>query len=1168
MFNKMKRLFTSSLFILLLSVTLQAQVLSLNVSDQPLRDVLPQVEQQCDWHFFYNSSLPGLDSRVTVNLTNVQLEQALKQLFAGTGIVYKLTDNKVIVLTAEEKKSATRPVSGTVIDKATNEPIIGASVIIKGTTQGTITDYEGQFVLDASTGQYIEISYLGYEPYDLRVNANADNYRVALTESTSQLDEVVVVGYGAQKKVNLTGAVSVVDQKEIVGRPTPNMAVALQGVDPALNVTMSAGGPGASYNFNIRGSASINNASTTKPLVLVDGVEMDLSRINSNDIESVSILKDASASAIYGSKAAAGVILVTTKSGKEGLAPQVTIDAKAGFKTETTEHDFITQGFWSAYISDIFMRQHTNYAMTTYTDADYAELWMRINDKTENPERPWVVTQPDGSYKYYANFNWYDYYYKSTRPVQDYNISLKGGNERVNYFVSARYFTEDGMIRIDNDKWHQVSTRAKVNINIKPWMHYGVNFSFFSSRYTYPGTTSSRELFRVGSLHAMAYIPATNPDGSAVYLNPWIYSGQGTVGDGMNALLIYGKHKNTNINREMVMQHSLSFDLYKNLSLNADYSLTWRMKEISNRSVKVPYSCKEGTTDVIENFRSVDSYHQQLARYMTHNYNVYLRWTPTWDKHSLTLTAGYNGEMYRYHSLEAERMDLMTEDLSSFNFAKGEVTDLSESIKTASTNGFFARVNYDWAGRYLFEVSVRADASSRFAPGYRWAVAPGGSIGWRMSEEPFWEPIQGWWSNAKIRLSAGQLANQMTGYYDYIQSVDADGMFTQSITLDGQSVLSYATEADPNAGTLTWEKMTTYDAGLDLSWLNNRLSLTGDIYMRNTEGMLNTGTALPSVYGATDPKKNSANMSTKGWELSLVWRDQQKVAGKPFRYEIGGGVGNYKTIITKYNNPEKLLSTYYEGQVLGEIWGYEIDGLFASQQEVDDYMTKVNPVESEVYTDIMAVMDSEAPGLHPGDVRYVDLNGDGKITSGNGTVDNPGDRRVIGNRLPKYNYNFHVSADWYGIDLSIYFQGVGHCDWYPLNEATTYWGPYSRPYQGFMAQDFMTRVWSEDNPNAYFPRYRAYEALGSANSLGPTNNRYMLNVGYLRLKNITLGYTLPCWKKVFSEFRIYFSAENPWYWSPLQQYCRSIDPEQAIAGSQAITYGFARSFTFGLTATF
>lgn len=1067
-----------------------------------------------------------------------------------------------------ESKGATRPIKGVVIDKMTDEPIIGASIAVKGTATGTITDFDGQFTIEAATGQYLQISYIGYETYEQRVAANNDMYRITLIEATSELDEVVVVGYGSQKKVNLTGAVSVIDQKDIVGRPTPNMATALQGIDPALNLTMSAGGPGAGYEFNIRGVASINNSSTTKPLVLVDGVEMDLARVNSNDIESVSILKDASAAAIYGSKAAAGVILVTTKSGKEGLAPQVTVDVKAGWKAPTTEHDFITQGFWSAYISDIFMLQHTKTAMTTYTDADYAELWMRLNDETENPERPWVVTQNDGTYKYYANFDWYDQLYNSNRPMQDYNISLKGGNDRINYFISGRYFMEDGMYKQNTDRWHQITQRAKVNINIKPWLHYGVNFSFFSSKYTYPGTESSRELFRVGSLHAMAYIPATNPDGSAVYLNPWIYSGMGTVGDGMSALLLYGKHKNENINREMVVQNTLTFDITKQLTLNADYSFKWRLKEISNRSVKVPYSSKEGTTDYIDNFRSVDSYHQQLARYQTHNYNVYLRWAPTWDRHSLIVTAGYNGEMYRYHSLEAVRLDLMTEDLSSFNFAKGEVTELSESIKTYATNGFFARVNYNWAERYLFELSVRADASSRFAPGYRWAVTPGGSFGWRMSEEPFWENISDWWTNAKIRLSAGQLANQMTGYYDYIQSVSADGVFDQEITLDGSSVLTYATEADPNAGTLTWEKMTTYDAGLDLAWLNNRLTFTGDIYMRNTEGMLNTGTALPSVYGATDPKQNSANMSTKGWELSILWRDKHKVAGKTFNYEIGGGVGNYKTVITKYNNPEKLLSTYYEGQVLGEIWGYEIDGLFASWDEVNDYLTTVNPIESEVYTDIMKEVNSAAPGLHPGDVRYVDLDGDGKITSGNSTVDNPGDRRVIGNKLPRYNYNFHVSADWYGVDFSLYFQGVGRRDWYPNTESTTFWGPYSRPYQGFMETTFMNNVWSEDNPDAYFPRYRAYEALGSANSLGPANTRYMQNIGYLRLKNVTIGYTLPCWKKVFSDFRIYFSAENPWYWSPLQKYTRSIDPESANASSQAITYGFAKSFTFGITATF
>ncbi len=1151
----------------MLAVSLFAQGITLSIKDQPIRQVLPKIEEVSGWHFFYNStSLVGLDKIVSLELQNATIDQALAKLFNGAGIAYQKRENNVIVLSNEEKHP--EGISGVVYDQQ-NQPIIGAAVAVRGTTVGTVTDFDGKFFLEnVRPGQYLQISYLGYETYEQRVTQNQQNYKVFLKETLSELEEVVVVGYGAQKKINMTGAVSVVSQKDIVGRPTANMATALQGADPALNITMHSGGPGSNYDFNIRGLASLNNSDRTKPLVLVDGVEMDLSRVSTNDIESVNILKDASASAIYGSKAAAGVIIINTKSGKEGLAPHVTVDAKAGWKTETTEHDYITQGFWSAYISDIFMLQHTKTAMTTYTDADYAELWMRLNDETENPERPWVVVQPDGSYKYYANFNWYDHFYKKIRPMQDYNVSLRGGNDRVNYFISGRYYTEDGMYRQNNDKWHQFSTRAKINFRIKPWLRYGINFSFFSTKYSWPGTESSREVFRVGSLHTMAYVPSTNPDGSSVYLNPWIYSGQGTVGDGMNALLNYGKHKNYQNNRELMMQHSLTFDLAKNLTLNADYSFTWRFQEIMNRSVRVPYSAKVGTTEYIENFRSVNSLYQKLARFQDHNYNVYIAWTPSWDQHHLALTAGYNGEMYRYHSIKAERMDLMTEDMSNFNFAKGEVTDLSETVEAFATNGVFGRINYDWAGRYLFEVTVRADGSSRFAKGYRWAIAPAGSFGWRISEEPFWDSVKSWWTNAKFRLSAGQLANQLTGYYDYIQSINTDGNFEQSITLDGSTVLTYATEDDPNAGTLTWEKMTTYDAGLDLGFLDNRLNFTGDLYIRDTEGMLNTGTALPSVYGATDPKKNSANMRTMGWEFSLSWRDRQKVAGKDFSYEVSFGLGNYKTKITKYNNPEKLLTTYYEGQILGEIWGYEIDGLFRDEQEVNDYLAKVNVDESIGYTDIVFETDSRAPGVHPGDVRYVDRNGDGVISSGNNTADNPGDRYVIGNTLPKYNYNFHVNADWYGVDLGIYFQGVGHRDWYPSTEATTYWGPYSRPYQSFMRKDFMSFVWSEDNPDAYFPRYRAYEALGSRNSLGPANNRYLQDIGYIRLKNVTIGYTLPCWKKVFSEFRIYFTGENLWYWSPMKKYCNSIDPESAGAISQAITYGFAKSFTFGISATF
>lgn len=1166
----MKRILFAIVFVLLNVSIILAQTVSLNVQNQAIRDVLPMIEQQSGYHFFYNSSsLRGLDKHVTINLKNASLSSILNVLFDGSTIEYQIVDKVIALNNSEVKKDAQQGrVNGVVVDEK-GDPIIGASVLQKNTSNGTITDMDGRFTLEGvKPGSFLEISYLGYEQYDLRTTSTSSDYRVTLKESTAALDEVVVVGYGAQKKVNLTGAVSVVSAEDVVGRPTANSVTALQGADPSLNIQMSAGGPGASYKIDVRGVASINSSSTTTPLVLVDGVEMDLSRVNANDIESVSILKDASAAAIYGSKAAAGVVLVTTKNGKEGLAPQVTFDAKAGWKSTTTKHDYITQGFWSAYISDLFMKHHTKYAMTTYTDADYAELWMRLDDVTEDPERPWTVTQTNGQYKYYANNDWYDTYYKKIRPMQDYNISLKGGNEKVNYYVSGRYYTEDGMFRQNTDKWNQFSTRGKVNVNLKKWLHYGLNFSFFSSDYTYPGTESSRELFRVGSLHAMSFIPSTNPDGTSVYLNPYVYSGQGTVGDGMNALLNYGKHKNINKNREMVVKNNLTFDLYKNLTLNADYSFTWRMKEISNRSVKVPYSAAEGSTALIDNFRSVDSYHQQLARYQTHIYNVYLNWNPTWEQHHLGLTAGYNGEMYRYHSLEAKRMDLMTEDLSSFNFASGEVTDLSESIKTYATNGFFGRLNYDFAGRYLLEVSVRADGSSRFAPGYRWSVAPGGSLGWRMSEEPFWEKISPWWNNSKLRFSAGQLGNQMTGYYDYIQSVNTAGTFDQSITLDGSSVLTYATESDPNAGTLTWEKMTTYDLGLDWGFLNNRLNFTGDYYIRNTTGMLNTGVALPAVYGAADPKENSADMRTYGWELSLSWRDQRNVAGKPFRYEISAGLGDYKTIVTKYNNPTKILTTYYEGMTLGEIWGYHIDGLFQEQEEIDAYMANVDVVNSVVYTDIVGETASSSPGLHPGDVRYLDLNGDGVVNTGNNTLDNPGDRKVIGNSLPRFSYNFRLGLDWYGIDVSIFFQGVGHRDWYPSTEATTFWGPYSRPYQGFMEKDFMKNVWSESNRNAYFPLYRAYEALGSANSLGPVNDRYMQNIAYLRMKNVTVGYTLPCWKNVFSQFRIYFSAENPCYYSPLMKYCKSIDPESAAAISQGITYGFAKSFTFGITATF
>lgn len=436
-----------------------------------------------------------------------------------------------------------------------------------------------------------------------------------------------------------------------------------------------------------------------------------------------------------------------------------------------------------------------------------------------------------------------------------------------------------------------------------------------------------------------------------------------------------------------------------------------------------------------------------------------------------------------------------------------------------------------------------------------------------MSEEPFWEPISGWWSNSKLRLSAGQLGNQLTGFYDYIQTIYTGNDFTQSITLDGTTPLAYASVSAPNAGDLTWEKMTTYDAGLDLGFFKNRLTFTGDIYIRNTTDMLIEGVSLPSVYGASAPKTNSADMRTMGWELSLAWHDTRKVAGKDLRYEVSFGLGNYKSTITRFNNATKTITDacpYYEGMTLGEIWGYRTDGLFKTDEEAASYTVD----QYLVNQDIAITPDIAGKGLHAGDLKYLDLDGDNVITEGENSANNYGDKTIIGNSLPRYNYNIRAGLDFYGFDVSIFFQGVGRRDWYPAREAVTFWGPFSRPYQGYIRPQFMSLVWSEDNPDAYFPRYRAYEALGGINSLGQANDRYLQNIGYIRLKNITVGYTLPCWKKAFSEFRVYFSGENLWYWSPMKKYCDSIDPESAAGNSQGLTYEFGTTFTFGITASF
>lgn len=1152
--------------LVLISALVTSAGMTASFTSLPLRKAFKEIERVSELHFLYKENLPGLDQKVSLTLNNASEKSVLDQLFKGTPLTYKIQNKNTVVVyerkakqEADAKDKTTMSIAGTVIDE-TGEPLIGASVMVKGTSVGAVTDLEGHYELKSvPKGAQVDVSYVGYTGKSAKIT-NTGNYDFKLLPNAQVLQEMVVVGYGTQKKVNLTGAVSVVDSKEIGGRPTGNAATALQGVDPALNLAIGSGSPNSSANLDIRGTTSINGG---KPLVLVDGVEMDLTRVNANDIESVSVLKDASASAIYGAKASAGVVLVTTKSGQNESKPTITVDLKAGWRNPTVSNDYITTGFWSAYINDLFYYEHAGRNYTSYDDQDMAQLWMRVDQPVETEERPWAVPDSRSSYyKYFANTDWHDHFFRKSRPMQDYNLSLSGGSKKINYYVSGRAYLEDGMIRQNNDKFKSFSLRAKLNAELTSWLTYRFNTSFFKSDYDYPGTNSTSDIFKYACQHGLAFLPSLNPDGTSVAYNPHTTT---TARFGMNALLNYGKHKNEQDTNDFMVKNSFEIKPFKWWTIFADYAYSFRNMEYRGRRVNVPYSNIPGVVEIMggEDWAPLkDQLTRTMENHSRQTINVYTTFNPSFGNHNFQATLGMNAEIYHSRRFKAVRLDLMSEEVNSLNVATGIVDELTDTRNNAVTQGYFARVNYDYDGRYLIEVSGRYDGSSRFHKDHRWGFFPSASAGWRISEEKFWDALAPVWNNAKLRLSYGSLGNQQVGYYDYIQTLSSTGTIDK-LTFDGTNRVPYAVEGSPVAGDLTWEKVITYNVGLDLGFFNNRLQLSGDMYIRDTKDMLTSGADLPAVYGAKVPRSNCADLRTRGWELGVTWRDNFTLLNSPFTYTIGAGIGDHTTEITKFDNQSRKLGTHYVGEKLGEIWGYDIDGLFASDEEAAAYTPDVSLVCSDILN------AGPVRGLHAGDVRYVDRNHDGIISPGENTVDNPGDMFIIGNTTPRYNYNFRGSFEWKGIDFSIFFQGVGKRDWYPGNEANTFWGPYGRCYQSFIPSDFMNQVWSEDNPDAYFPRYRGYEGR-SSNSMGKKNTRYLQNLAYLRLKSLSIGYTLPVLKNVFESIRIYFAAENLAYWSPFKKHCSSIDPENAMtaADDTANDYGFAKTFTFGLNIVF
>ena len=1149
-----------------------------------MREVIKELEETTEYRFFYNDGIKGLNSPISVDVEAADINAVMDAIAKQANVAYVLKSGHQIVLSSVKtvQQQGNKKVTGTITDPK-GEPIIGANVVVKGSTNGTITDIDGHFSIEVTPNAILQVSYIGYVAQDVPVG-NKDNLVISIHEDTQKLDEVVVVGYGSQKKVNLTGAVEQVTSDVFEGRPTANATQMLEGVVPNLNISLSDGKPGRTADFNVRGAGSINGGSA---LVLIDGVEGDPSMLNPNDIESISVLKDAAASAIYGARAPFGVVLITTKNATEGK-PKVTWSSSYSLQSPQNVPDVVSDGYiWAKHFYDAYFNYNQANPSGINKTQQFSVAWLdEYKRRHETGDFGTVISDGSigtkGRYVYYPEgTDYYDLMYKKSVFAQNQNLSISGSDGKFDYYLSGRFYSYDGLFDSDEqtDKFKTYNMRFKGGYQLTPWLKISNNFEFSHNKYYNPITYSegSGVVWRNIADEGHPSSPLFNPDGTMTY------SAVYTVGD-----LLYGRSgittKNSNLKNTTTFNAKFLGD---RLRVNGDFTYQQKTQEKTKKQVRSPYA-RSADANGESKIEYITGTYSNLAETTDHtNYlatNLFAEFEETFaEKHYFKAMAGWNYEKSSFKRIYAYNDDLLTDDVDNMNLVMGtDNRSITSQWKAYQFGGAFFRLNYAFDDRYLLEVNGRYDGSSRFPSDERWAFFPSASVGWRISQEPWWNVKSEHISNAKVRFSWGSLGNAAgLSNYQYIQTL---GISKSDYILDGLRQ-NYMSSPAALPGNLTWETATTYDIGVDLGFFDNRLTVSGDYYIRKTTDMIVNGPTVPDVFGASSPKGNYADMSTYGYELSLEWKDGFDLAGKRFNYSIKGTLADYYSVIDKFNNANMSLSeyanqsldkNYYEGMRIGEIWGFVSNGLWQDQAGIDAAEAAAKAAGQSYYNPLMQT--SKTYKLYPGDIKFEDLNGNGYIDRGQNTVDDPGDRKIIGNEEPRYIYSFTLSADWNNIWVSAFFQGVGKQDWYPSNEASTFWGQYNRPYNQ-MPSWHVDNYWTPENPDAFLPRYTGYYAPfygGHKNA----NTRYLMNAAYLRLKNIQVGYNLPSeWIKKLhlTNVGIYLSGENLFTWSPLYKYSKDVNVSNIGESDKDLTssnsgdgynYPMMKSFSIGLNVTF
>lgn len=1041
-------------------------------------------------------------------------------------------------------------VRGTVTDPS-GAAVVGASVFVKGTQNGAVTDLDGKYQLTrVNTSDVLVFSCIGYASKE--VTWTGGDLHVVLEEDATLLEETVVVGYGAQKKMNLSGAVSSVKMEEVLGdRPQPNVAAALQGAIPGLYISSTSNTPGQTgKSIQIRGSSSFSGSSTgvssIGPLILIDNVPGELDALNPEDIETVTVLKDASASAIYGARAAAGVILITTKRPKQAQKVSINYSGTVGLvnaistprQVETTK---LLSMYKEAFATDLYTAAQNQNIDNWIGYIDQYKAG-KLSGVTENG----IYVAPDGL-RYYLKDDDLAGRMMETGSSWNHNLAVSGGSESIRFRMSANSYSENGPLYGKKDIYSRKGVNGVISADITKWLTQELDFYY---------TQQHRELLQdeAGALYGQrnqSFLPdGRDPEGYLIRTPRNIIETANVA--------------TTVIDQPRVFTKTILRPV-KGLEAIFEYTYQKRGTDYNYNSGKYTY------TDLQINVLNGPAHDYSIARRFFEERNAInayatYRFEP-WADHHFSVMGGYNQEYWNYAYFNTRAEDQAILNIPSMSNAQGKVTTQDQYLDFATRSGFF-RFNYDYDGRYIVEVSGRYDGSSKFPKDHRFGFFPSFSLAWNLAREPFMAGTRTWLDQFKPRFSYGTIGNQSSvGYYDYYSTMDLNTNANTWLNGNDEGYVTVIGMPGIVSDSFTWETITTLNAGVDFSLLGNRLTGSFDWFRRDTRDILSQSVALPAVLGDNAPMQNVGRMRSQGWEFQIGWKGS---IGRLVQYRADFNVWDYTSRITALNfNEEKSLNYLYEGKQVGEIWGYEWDGFYT----VNDFAD----LETWKLKDGVVGVDGVSP--RPGDFKYKNL-ADGQyseedrnsINTGRGTFDEPGDRKVIGNTTPRLQYGLNLGLSVAGFDLSVRLQGVGKRDYFSsgpyfytyFGQGDAIWSPVFTGTENYWTPR-STEAGSPDyyvaaNPDATLPRI--YGSVGNGNYNRWQNTHMLSSAAYLRIKNVTLSYSFPkklLQKAHIANLRAFASVENLATFTSLPN---GIDPE-----TLSWSYPLYRTVSFGLNIT-